>query len=42
LIWLKDGLLLLEKFQIKYGMEGFEERDNFLHRNFFGFELNFE
>jgi hypothetical protein len=42
LIWLKDGLLLLEKFQIKYGMEGFEERDNFLHRNFFRFELNFE
>jgi hypothetical protein len=42
LIWLKDGLLVLENFQIKYGMEGFEERDNFLHRNFFRFELGFK
>jgi hypothetical protein len=42
LIWLKDGLLLLQNFQIKYGIEGFAERDNFLHRNFFIFELDFE
>jgi hypothetical protein len=33
---------LPEKIQIKYGIEGFEERDNFLHRNFLGFELDFE
>jgi hypothetical protein len=30
------------KFEIKYGHEGFEERDNFLHRNFFIFEMKFE
>jgi hypothetical protein len=24
----------LEKFEIKYGFEEFDERDNFLHRNF--------
>jgi hypothetical protein len=42
LIWLKDGLLVLENFQIKYGIEGFEERDNFLRRNFFRFELGFK
>jgi hypothetical protein len=42
LIRLKDGLPLLEKSQIKYGIEGFEERNNFLHRNFFRFELDFE
>jgi hypothetical protein len=39
---LKDGLLVLENFQVKYGIEGFEERDNFIHRNFFRFELDFE
>jgi hypothetical protein len=42
LIRLKDGLPLLEKSQIKYGIEGFEERNNFLHRNFFRFKLDFE
>jgi hypothetical protein len=30
------------KFQIKYGIDGFEERKNFLHRNFFKFEIHFE
>jgi hypothetical protein len=39
---LKDGLPVLENFQVKYGIEGFEERDNFIHRNFFRFELDFE
>jgi hypothetical protein len=29
LIRLNDGLPLLEKFQIKYGFEGFEIRNNF-------------
>jgi hypothetical protein len=32
----------LEKFQIKYGVEGFEERNNFLQRNIFKFEVDFE
>jgi hypothetical protein len=27
---------------MKYGFEGFEERGNFLYRNFFGFEMYFE
>jgi hypothetical protein len=31
-----------EKFQVKYGIEGFEERKSFLHRSFFKFELDFE
>jgi hypothetical protein len=26
----------------KYGFEGFEERNNFLHRNFFIFEMDIE
>jgi hypothetical protein len=33
---------VLEIFQIKYGIEGLEERDNFLYRNFLRFELDFE
>jgi hypothetical protein len=30
----------LEKFEIKYGCAGFEEGNNFLHRNFFRFEMD--
>ena len=30
------------KAEIKYIFEGFEERNNFVHRNFFRFEFNFE
>jgi hypothetical protein len=33
---------MLEIFQIKYEFEGFDERNNFLHINFFRFELDFE
>jgi hypothetical protein len=33
---------LLEKFEIKYGCEVFEEGNNFLHRNFFRFEIYFK
>jgi hypothetical protein len=33
---------MLKKFKIKYEIEGFEERNNFLHRNFFRFEFDFE
>jgi hypothetical protein len=29
------------KISIKYDCEGFEERNNFLHRNFFRFEMKF-
>jgi hypothetical protein len=32
----------LRKFEIKYGFEGFEERNNFLYRNFFRFIVDFE
>jgi hypothetical protein len=38
---IKDELLVLEKIQIKYEFDGFEERNNFLHINFFRFEVNF-
>jgi hypothetical protein len=30
---LKKDFPKLEKFEIKYGFEGFEEGNNFLHRN---------
>jgi hypothetical protein len=33
---------MLKKFKIKHGMEGFEERNNFLHRTFFRFKFDFE
>jgi hypothetical protein len=32
----------LKKFETKYGCEGFEEWNNFLHRNFFRSEMDFE
>jgi hypothetical protein len=32
----------LEKIEIKYGCEGFEEGNNFLHRNFFRFKMGIE
>jgi hypothetical protein len=33
---------MLVKTGIKYGFYVFEERNNFLHRNFFKFEIDFE
>jgi hypothetical protein len=42
LIQSNNGLHLFENFQIKYGREGFKERNNFLHTNFFIFEMGFE
>jgi hypothetical protein len=33
--WTKRDLPKLKKFKTKYGCEGFEEGNNFLHRNFF-------
>jgi hypothetical protein len=38
----KKDLSELENFKIKYGCEGFEERNNVLHMNFFIFEMEFE
>jgi hypothetical protein len=35
----KDGLLGLKKFQIKYGFEGFEMRNNLPYRNFSRFRM---
>jgi hypothetical protein len=37
----KKGLPELEKFEIKYGHTGFEEMNNFTHRNLFRFEMDF-
>jgi hypothetical protein len=31
-----------KKIEIKYGFEEFEDRNNFLHRNFFIFKVDFE
>jgi hypothetical protein len=33
---------LLQKIEIKYGFEGFDERNNFPYRNFSRFEMEFE
>jgi hypothetical protein len=38
----KKGLPNLKKFDIKYSSEGFEDGNNFLHRNLFIFERDFE
>jgi hypothetical protein len=31
-----------KKIEIKYGCEGFEERNNLLHRNFIRYEMDFK
>jgi hypothetical protein len=36
----KKDLPELNFFKMKYGCEGFEEMNNFLHRNFFRFEID--
>jgi hypothetical protein len=38
----KDDLPFLRKFVIIYGFEGFEERNNFLHRNLIKFDVDFK
>jgi hypothetical protein len=38
----KKDLSELEKIETKYGCEGIEERNNFLHRNFYRSKMNFE
>jgi hypothetical protein len=42
LIQFKYGLPVLKKFQIKYGCEGFDVRNNFPYINFLIFETKFE
>jgi hypothetical protein len=42
LVGIQTNLPELEKFEIKYGFKGFEERNNVLHSNFFRFEMYFE
>jgi hypothetical protein len=42
LICSKEDLSELENFEIKYGCEGFEERNDFLYMNFFISEMDFE
>jgi hypothetical protein len=39
---IQKGLFKLENFELKYGDEGFKDKNNFLHRNFFRFEIYFE
>jgi hypothetical protein len=36
----RKDLPKLKKFEIKYGCEGIEERNNILHRNFSRFEMD--
>jgi hypothetical protein len=38
----KKELPWLKKIEVKYGCEGFEERNNFLHRNFSRLEMDFK
>jgi hypothetical protein len=38
----KHDLPKLKNFEIKYGFEGFDERNNFLRMNFSRFELDFK
>jgi hypothetical protein len=40
--WSKNGLPQLKQFQIKYEVEVFEPRNNFIHRNFSRFEMDFK
>jgi hypothetical protein len=39
MIGLKYEFPIFENFQIKYGIEGFDERNNFTYRNFFRFKV---
>jgi hypothetical protein len=37
----KKDIPKLKKLEIKYGCDGLKERNNFLYRNFFKFEMGF-
>jgi hypothetical protein len=39
---IKIGPSQAQKFEIKYGLEGFDERNNFLYKNFLRLEMSFE
>jgi hypothetical protein len=39
---IQNGLPKLKKFKIKYGCEGFEERNTFINMKFFILEMHFE
>jgi hypothetical protein len=39
---IQKGPSELRKYEIKYGFEWFDERNNFLHRNVFRFKVDFE
>jgi hypothetical protein len=41
-ILFKLDLYKLEKFEIKYCFKGFDERNNFLHRNLSRFQMDFK
>jgi hypothetical protein len=38
----KQDLPCIENFEIKYGCEGLEEKNNFLHMNFSRLEMDFK
>jgi hypothetical protein len=42
LFWLKSDFFKLEKFEVNYGCERFEIRNNLPFRNFSRFEMDFE
>jgi hypothetical protein len=42
LLWSKQDLPLLQKFEIKYGCKVFEIRNNFTSKYFLRFKLDFE
>jgi hypothetical protein len=42
LVRIRINLPKLENFEIKYGFEGFDERNNFIPRNFSKFEMDFK
>jgi hypothetical protein len=42
LIWSKQDICKLDKFKVKYGFDGFDERNNFPYRNFLRFEMDCE
>jgi hypothetical protein len=42
LICSKQDIPELENFEIKFGFEWFEERNNVLYRNLFRFKVDFE
>ncbi len=42
MFWFKRVLPWFKKFEIKYCFKGFDERNNFLHRNLSRFEMDFK